>query len=215
MSASLKPPKPPTKTRFSLNRRPSETLIRKSLYRDSSKKFLRPSVNPVRRSIEITPDEKTKDFIIHYQRKLHSHLTIDSEHEKYYVSHGLPKKPKYNPAGRRFSDSSDTDPDYNRREFLQEAAALNSKESPPETESNSSEMVRKSSRSSSAVSDTSTVSQGELFAEAVEGESNHRRVSIQLKGKPNSDGSRYGPRKVRDADEPNCFRGFGLFLRCN
>ncbi|ODM94278.1 hypothetical protein Ocin01_12411 [Orchesella cincta] len=210
INSSLKPPKPPTKTRFSLKRRPSETLIRKSLYRTNSKKFLRPSINPVRKSIEVTTDEKTKDFVVHYQRYLHSHLTIDSEHEKYYLRYGLPKKPKYNPTGRRFSDSSESDPDYDRHQFQYEAAILNSKESPPESESNSSFVSGPTSHSSSATSKTSNHSPEHSFTDIMEVDNNHRRVSIQLKG--TNEGSRYGPRKVREVEEP-CFKSCIAFLK--
>lgn len=102
-------------------------IVRNSTSRDTSN-GLGPSFNPVRISIERAPTRvpSNKGFIIHYSRKDQSHLVIDSLHEAYYGKYGLPMTPRYIPAGRRFSGSSSSDPDYNQTEFERLRKQLNS-----------------------------------------------------------------------------------------
>ncbi len=132
---------------YNLERSPAEThLLRRSsqVRRESAiygiRNGLAPSYNPVRRSITSATDiiSKRGDFVVHYNRKLHSQVTIDSKHEDFYKQHGLPLKPKYNPDGRRFSESSDTDPDYDHEAFKKLTQDLNNRKSVEDRKSDGS-----------------------------------------------------------------------------
>lgn len=186
---------------YNLERSPAEThLLRRSsqVRRESAiygiKNALAPSYNPVRRSITSATDIRSKrgDFVVHYNRKLHSQVTIDSKHEDFYKKHGLPLKPKYNPDGRRFSDTSETDQDYNHEEFKKITLELNNRRSVEGRQSNgSADEKRRSSNKSDQYSNWS-----QSVKQVVGGKKATPDPYIKLK--PNVTGeSRYHKRRLQ------------------
>lgn len=118
-----------------LQRRPAETLLlRESLERRSADHHdhllpTAPSINPVRKSVDAAKNLSKAKFLVHYERGKQSHLTIDSKHEEFYQKHGLPSKPNYNPSGRRFTGSSESDPDFKPEVFKKDAIRMNARKS--------------------------------------------------------------------------------------